>query len=719
MTHFSRRSCPERWFVLLLLAVSTLAPRAQSGFTIDQALRSPYAVSISAAPAGARFAWVEVAEGRHNLCVGAVGVPARVLTHFTEDDGQELRELAWFADGKTLAFTRGTENGADGKPANATHQQPPPEIEVWTVDTSTPDAQPKLAGAGHAPLPMPDGRHLLLVRSGQIWIADQSADVAGPEPQTSSSNRSGDTGSPATKGSSMRQLVFDRGTASQMRLSPDGATLAFISHRDHNHSFLALFSLKSHILFFPAASTGNDSAPVFSPDGRKLAWLRAPWTDAPEFAANRASANPWSIQTLELATGSVHPAFVPTPNQPGSVLPHVSSGDPRLWWASGGQLIFASEADGWVHLSALEAAKPGSAPRLLTPGTFEVEDPAVSADGTRLVYAANSVAGDGNVHRNDPRDSDRRHLWSLDLTQPSAKPQQLTAGDGLETHPTFAADGTAVAALQSGVRTPNHAVIVAPTGTVSALSTAPASEQVAQANFVTPEQVLFPAADKLFMLHGQLFVPAASKSDSKTPARRPAILFFHGGPRRQMLLGYPAMEYYARAYALNQYFVSRGFIVLSVNYRRGIGYGLDFREAAHSGADGAAEYSDVLGAAAYLRSRPDVDSTRIGLWGGSYGGYLTALGLARNSDLFAAGVDFHGVHDWILEDNRSDWLRGTAADQSAIADLAHRSSPLADVERWKSPVLLHPRRQRCQRGLCANRSPERCAAGSRGSRQKS
>ena len=89
--------------------------------------------------------------------------------------------------------------------------------------------------------------------------------------------------------------------------------------------------------------------------------------------------------------------------------------------------------------------------------------------------------------------------------------------------------------------------------------------------------------------------------------------------------------------------------MLSVNYRSGIGYGMEFREALNYGATGASEFNDVQGAGLYLRSRPDVDPARIGLWGGSYGGYLTALGLARASDLFACGVDFHGVHDWNLE----------------------------------------------------------------------
>jgi dipeptidyl aminopeptidase/acylaminoacyl peptidase len=206
------------------------------------------------------------------------------------------------------------------------------------------------------------------------------------------------------------------------------------------------------------------------------------------------------------------------------------------------------------------------------------------------------------------------------------------------------------------------------------------------AALVLPQQVLFTSADKLLQLHGQLFLPPSPRP---TGFKRPAILFFHGGPHRQMLLGYPAMDYYSNSYAMNQYLTSLGFIVLSTNYRCGIGYGLNFRQCEHAGADGASEYNDVLGALAFLRSRPDVDPTRIGIWGGSYGGYLTALALARNSDLFAAGVDFHGVHEWAREDNAAaDWLRGTLPEQEAIAARAHASSPMADVDKWRSPVLL-------------------------------
>jgi dipeptidyl aminopeptidase/acylaminoacyl peptidase len=154
-----------------------------------------------------------------------------------------------------------------------------------------------------------------------------------------------------------------------------------------------------------------------------------------------------------------------------------------------------------------------------------------------------------------------------------------------------------------------------------------------------------------------------------------------------MLLGWHYMFYYSNAYGMNQYLASRGYVVLSVNYRSGIGYGLNFREALNYGAAGASEFNDVLGAGLYLRGRPDVDGKRMGLWGGSYGGCLTALGLSRASDLFAAGVDIHGVHDWNVEIRNF----APAYDPEARADaarLAWESSPISSVKTWRSPVLL-------------------------------
>jgi dipeptidyl aminopeptidase/acylaminoacyl peptidase len=184
-------------------------------------------------------------------------------------------------------------------------------------------------------------------------------------------------------------------------------------------------------------------------------------------------------------------------------------------------------------------------------------------------------------------------------------------------------------------------------------------------------------------IHAQLFVPRDVKSGEK----RPGLIFFHGGSRRQMLLNWHYLYYYRNAYAMNQWLASQGYVVLSVNYRSGIGYGLEFREALKQGATGGAEFNDVMGAGLYMKSRADVDPSRVGVWGGSYGGYLTAMALSRASDMFAAGVDFHGVHDW------NQGIRTFQPDYNVLDDpdfsrTAFAASPLARVDTWKSPVLL-------------------------------
>jgi dipeptidyl aminopeptidase/acylaminoacyl peptidase len=197
---------------------------------------------------------------------------------------------------------------------------------------------------------------------------------------------------------------------------------------------------------------------------------------------------------------------------------------------------------------------------------------------------------------------------------------------------------------------------------------------------VTPKQVIFKSEDGL-EIYGQLFVPPGRNRPG------PALIFVHGGPIRQMVLGFHYMQYYHNAYAMNQYLVSQGYVVLSVNYRLGIMYGRAFREAPNTSWRGAAEYKDVLAGAKFLQGQATVDPKKIGLWGGSYGGYLTALGLARNSDRFASGVDFHGVHDWSVFLPR--WENRPSAPDAKEADkLAFESSPDAAVASWRSPVLL-------------------------------
>jgi dipeptidyl aminopeptidase/acylaminoacyl peptidase len=279
---------------------------------------------------------------------------------------------------------------------------------------------------------------------------------------------------------------------------------------------------------------------------------------------------------------------------------------------------------------------------------------ALSADGRTLYYCTNA------------NDIDRRHIWSVPTS--GGTPRQLSTGDGIETYPAPLASGNGVAVLYADARYPMSPAIVPAAGGKASVITKPPAEFPLSAH-VVPQAVTLKAADN-FEFYNQLFVP----TDIRPGERRPAMVFVHGGPQRQMLLGYHYLSFYHLFYGVNQWLQSQGYVVMSVNFRSGVGYGRAFRNAPRTGAGGNSEYQDVLSAAQYLLTRPDVDPARIGIWGLSYGGLLTAQALARNSDIFVAGVDMAGVHS-----------RGNALETSA---LSFRSSPISEIAKWKSPVLL-------------------------------
>jgi dipeptidyl aminopeptidase/acylaminoacyl peptidase len=431
-----------------------------------------------------------------------------------------------------------------------------------------------------------------------------------------------------------------------------------------DHSFVGVYNIASRALHYLDPSVDHDSAPAWSPDSRSIAFLRIAGDHKDVIFGPQRAGLPWSIRVADAGTGEGYEVWHAEPG-PGSVF-HGIVAQYQVFWGAGDNVVFPWEHDGWNHLYSVPVA--GGKPRLLTPGNFEVEFVALSPDRRELIFGSNQD------------DIDRRHLWRESVT--GDHPTALTHGEGIEWSPVMAGVGGTIALLHSDAQRPARPAILTSDGVIRDLAPETRPADFPANDLVTPQQVILSAADGL-RIHGQLFLPKGASAGQK----HPALIFFHGGSRRQMLLGWHDMGYYHNAYAMNQYLASRGYIVLAVNYRSGIGYGLDFREALNYGAAGASEFNDVMGAGLYLRDRPDVDPARIGLWGGSYGGYLMALGLARASDLFACGVDMHGVHDWNLEiDNFMPSYDPVARPDAAR--LAWESSPLASIKTWHSPVLL-------------------------------
>jgi dipeptidyl aminopeptidase/acylaminoacyl peptidase len=623
---------------LLLLSPAAIA---QKPFTLEQLTSAPFPSELTAAPAKGRVAWVFNALGRRNLWIAESAADgnykAKQITSYADDDGQDLGQLAWTPDAATIVFTRGGDLEFLDRPY-PNPQSSPQGVQqgVWAVSIES--REPKLLGEGHSPSVSPKGDNVAYLFKGQVWLAK----LSGGKPE---------------------QLIHSNGEAESLHWSPDGSKLAFDSRRG-DHAFIGVYDLtaKSLVYLDPSVDTDRDTA--WSPDGRRIAFLRIPVSKGRLPFSPRREGQPWSIRIADASTGQSREIWRAESGR-GSVF-HEAVAETQLFWSAGDQIIFPWERDGWLHLFSVPTT--GGTAKLLTPGNFEVEDVSLSSNRAEILFSSNQD------------DIDRRHVWKV---SPSAdRPSAVTSGAGIETAPVFASDNRTVLVLHSDAQTPMRPAVLSAKGELRDLAPEALPSDFPARNLVTPQQVIFSSADGM-PIHAQLFLPA----NATDGARHPAVVFFHGGSRRQMLLGWHYMFYYSNSYAMNQYLASRGYVVLSVNYRSGIGYGLDFREALNFGAAGASEFNDVLGAGLYLRNRADVDARRIGLWGGSYGGYLTALGLARASDMFAAGVDIHGVHDWNTEipNFLSSYKPNERTD---AARLAWESSPLSSISTWRSPVLL-------------------------------
>src|SRR2546425_8289251 len=629
---------PASSLLVALCVIPRAASTAQQPFTLEQALSAPFPDELTAAPAGGAVAWVFNARGARNIWVAAPPeYQGKAVTSYAEDDGQEIGELAWTPDARIIAYTRGGDANGRGEYPNPRSVVAAVEQAVWVVMVA--GGAPHRLSEGHSAAASPKGGRDAFLKKGQVWWASL-----------------GDT-TPA------EQPIHARGSASSLRWSPDGSRLVFVSGRG-DPGFVAVYDVGAKTLRWLDPGVDEDIEPVWSPDGKRIAFIRVPAATGVLPFTPRRGGQPWSLRVTDAATGAGRLVWQADTGR-GSAFRGIVAAD-QLVWGAGDRLVFPWEKDGWSHPYAVPAA--GGAATLLTPGAFEVEHVVASPDRTTIYFSSNQD------------DINRRHVWRVPTT--GGPPRAVSSGTGLEWSPVATSDGKGVAFLRSDARKPPRPAMLAGSGPARDLAAAAIPADFPEAALVEPQAVLFSSADGM-AIHGQLFLPRGLKPGE----RRPAVIFFHGGSRRQMLLGWHYLYYYRNAYALNQYLASRGSIVLSVNYRSGIGYGLEFPEPLNYGAQGASEFNDVLGAGLYLRSRADVDGKRIGLWGGSYGGFLTALGLARASDLFTAGVDLHGVHDWNIE--IQNWVSSYQPEkEQAAAKLAYEASPIAYVKDWRSPVLL-------------------------------
>ena len=708
-----------RYAVIGLFAALVLAaPRvetleAQSRPLYQQFLSNANPIELVSAKKVDRIAWTVYDEGKRNAYTAAAPLwtPKR-LTSFLDDDGTDIAQIRISDDGSTVVFCRGTVPNRAGWVANASADPDGAERAIWAVKTAGGPAW--RVAEGTSPELAPDGSSVLFVKEGEIHRARIS--------QVKLAN-------PMDRGE--KPFIRNWGVQSAPRWSPDGKKIAFVSNRE-DHSFIAVYDMASRTISYMDPSVDFDTNPMWTRDGKSIVFTRRPGLafgqqgqqggggigipNGPAFnpnqgrggrggaaqapddeAAQRARQAAARIPGLMRATFrggytlSIMKANVATEqaeevwhNEPNDRL-ITTINNPRL---AGDYVVFPlnvggggrggrgqqpqpdeaqpqAPVDEWDRYYSINIAAKGSKPVLLTTTDGLIEDQtsiSVSADGKTFFYSTNA------------KDIDRRHIWAVPVA--GGTPWQVTGGTGIETSPVPLASGKGFATQSATWKRPQSIGLWTLNGATSTVASQkwlfPTDAQLKTfptSLHVEPTAVTLKAADGR-EFYNQLFLPA----DLKPGEKRPAIIFVHGGPRRQMLLGYHYMHFYHWSFGINQWLASKGYVVMSVNYRSGIGYGRSFTNAPNTGGRGNAEYQDVLAAGKYLQTRPDVDPDRVGIWGLSYGGVLTAQALARNSDIFKMGVDLAGVHLW-----------GSSVDPESVS---FKSSAIGAIDGWKSPVLL-------------------------------
>ncbi len=711
-----------RTFTSLSILSLAAAASLESGVPSYKEFLSPASPQeVVAARKVDRIAWVDYAEGKRNAFTAAAPsfTPVR-LTNFMKDDGIMMSAIRISDDGSTVVFLRGEAPNRAGWAPNPTADPNGPEHAIWAARTTGGGAWRVVDAAN--PAIAPDGSSILFIKNGQIYRAKLSPTKPAAEvdrgekafisewgvqsdPQWSPDGRK--IAWVSTRVDHSFIMVYDLATRSVKYMSPgvdfdtspmwmpDSKHLIFMRQPGLPFGQQTLqtgagsganYAAPPQTQAAPAGGRGGGrggqgqastpETPVNNAPGIMRANFTGGYTiefykadvttgDAREIWHNQPNDKiAGTIQNARLAGDFViFPLFVPGPQNGRGGRGGAGRGPGAA--AGGGGIVLKEPpkqeepVDEWDRYYALNVMDSSARPILLTTTDGLIENQtsvALSVDTKTFYYCTNA------------KDIERRHIWAVPVT--GGTPVQITTGEAVETDPTPLASGKYLVTLSADWNMPQSVGVwkLGPQATQKIIF--PASMHgFPKGAHVKPEIVITRAEDGL-EIHNQLFLP----KDLKPGERRPAIVFVHGGPPRQMMPAYHYMQFYHWAFGINQWLASQGYIVMSINYRLGVGYGRSFRQAKDAGVNGNSEYKDVLAGGKYLQTRADVDPNRIGIWGLSYGGLLTAQALARNSDIFKAGVDLAGVH-----------LEGNSLDPETVS---YKSSAISAIDGWKSPVLL-------------------------------
>ena len=345
---------------------------------------------------------------------------------------------------------------------------------------------------------------------------------------------------------------------------------------------------------------------------------------------------------------------------------------PRTVTSPDGKLVgFISDRTGWAHVYVIPYdATAETQARQLSKGEFGDGFLAWSPDSRRVAFA-----------HSEKGNQQERFLSIAEVATGKVTP--VVKARGVNYEPAFSPDGASLAYLRSAVEHPQEVYTVAVAGPgvpVRLTDSLPAG--LDPADLTAPKAVHYPSREDKAPVPATLMLG----KNFDTTKKHPAIIWIHGsGADQNYLAWHPGS--YRMYYSVSQYFAQQGYVVLTPDYRGSSGYSREWTTGAFHDLGGG-ETQDVNGGADYLKSLPYVDPDRIGIWGLSYGGFMTLQSIIRAPKLFACAIDVAGVGDW------ETWTTGGALlgrlGSTPVTDPAFydRSAPVKHLDKIERPLMI-------------------------------
>lgn len=336
------------------------------------------------------------------------------------------------------------------------------------------------------------------------------------------------------------------------------------------------------------------------------------------------------------------------------------------WLPDSKRAWFLAEHDGWMHLYTVDATAEHPEAKQLTSGKFEIDTVQLSRDGSKFYI------------RSTEQHPGERHVYAMSVD--GGARTKLTAMTGASDGEVAPDDSIFGVVYSSANKPPEVFLMPNRAGAQATQVTTSTSLEWRQYKWVEPQLITYKTRDGV-EVYARLYTPEMVGA-RRNPAN-PAVIFVHGAGYAQNAHKYWASYY--REYMFHHLLASRGYVVLDPDYRASSGYGRDWRTAIYRWMGGK-DLEDVIDGAKYLSSEHKVNAQHIGVYGGSYGGFITLMALFTSPDTFAAGAALRPVTDWAHYNHpyTSNILNEPQADPEAY----RKSSPIYFADKLKAALLI-------------------------------